>query len=78
LYFIQKTYPGLRLLRAPLVLRAGLRRKEGILFVRYPALIPQRASAPSETYRAIIGASLAGLGVLWVKAFVLFLASSAG
>ena len=34
---------AVRLNGAPLKLRAGLRRKEGILLLAYPALIPQRA-----------------------------------
>jgi hypothetical protein len=41
--------------------RAGLRRKEGILFVRYPALMPQRASAPRERTGLLSGRP-------WVKA----------
>jgi hypothetical protein len=41
--------------RRSALLRAGLRRREGAFFLAYPALIPQRASAPSETYRATIG-----------------------
>ena len=41
--------------RAPLSLRAGLRRAEAEHLFRFPALIPQRAGAPLKRGRAIIG-----------------------
>lgn len=36
-------------IRAPLTLRAGRRREEGVVFFAYPALIPQRAPRTSGT-----------------------------
>jgi len=49
--------------RAPLSCARAFGRAEEMLFFLYPALIPQRASAPSETWPGYYHASLAGLGL---------------